>query len=307
MPDGTLDIEGQIPIEASASPALPKTGRRASKKKAGKHRVVKSNSGEKRSHAQSTIAFPYHDLDSAVAMAQAMIGNGGGVALSRDQLAGVTGLSARSGNFVLKLATARLFGLVTINQGKYQLTNLGFEVVNSDERVRRAARARAFLTVPLYQRVYEEFRGKQLPPRPHGLEQALVRFGVVLKQRAPARLAFDKSAKQAGFFDNGNDRLVEPIIAVGAPTVDHARPFVAPIEANPHDKSPGASRRPENDERDLHPFIQGLLDTLPEPETNWAIEGRSKWLQTAANIFDLIYKGDGSITVTAKKSASDEG
>jgi hypothetical protein len=47
----------------------------------------------------------------------------------------------------------------------------------------------------------------------------------------------------------------------------------------------------------LHPFIQGLLDSLPEPETNWAEEGRTKWLQAAANIFDLMYKGDASITV----------
>jgi hypothetical protein len=47
----------------------------------------------------------------------------------------------------------------------------------------------------------------------------------------------------------------------------------------------------------LHPFIQGLLDSLPEPETNWAEEGRTKWLQAAANIFDLMYKGDASISV----------
>src|SRR3546814_3404924 len=42
----------------------------------------------------------------------------------------------------------------------------------------------------------------------------------------------------------------------------------------------------------LHPFIRGLLDKLPEPETEWAMHGtagRIKWLQTAANIFDMIY------------------
>jgi hypothetical protein len=47
----------------------------------------------------------------------------------------------------------------------------------------------------------------------------------------------------------------------------------------------------------LHPFIQGLLQTLPEPETEWAVSARAKWLQTAANIFDLIYKGDGGIKI----------
>ena len=45
----------------------------------------------------------------------------------------------------------------------------------------------------------------------------------------------------------------------------------------------------------LHPFIQGLLDTLPAPDTNLTVEGRAKWLQAAANIFDLIYKDSGEI------------
>jgi hypothetical protein len=30
------------------------------------------------------------------------------------------------------------------------------------------------------------------------------------------------------------------------------------------------------------------------------MDGRAKWLQAAANIFDLIYKGDGTITINAK-------
>jgi hypothetical protein len=45
--------------------------------------------------------------------------------------------------------------------------------------------------------------------------------------------------------------------------------------------------------------VQGLLDSLPEPETNWTVDGRAKWLQAAANIFDLMYKGSGEITVKA--------
>jgi hypothetical protein len=54
----------------------------------------------------------------------------------------------------------------------------------------------------------------------------------------------------------------------------------------------------------LHPFIQGLLDTLPEPGTNWAVEGRAKWLQAAGNIFDLMYKGDGEITVKVEQNTA---
>jgi hypothetical protein len=40
---------------------------------------------------------------------------------------------------------------------------------------------------------------------------------------------------------------------------------------------------------EYHPFIKGLLDKLPTPETPWPKEARKKWLQTAINIFDLMY------------------
>jgi hypothetical protein len=36
---------------------------------------------------------------------------------------------------------------------------------------------------------------------------------------------------------------------------------------------------------------------LPKTETEWAVSARVKWLQTAANVFDLIYKGDGGIKI----------
>lgn len=38
-----------------------------------------------------------------------------------------------------------------------------------------------------------------------------------------------------------------------------------------------------------HPLIEGLFSKLPQPETEWSLQSRQKWLQTAANIFDLMY------------------
>lgn len=51
----------------------------------------------------------------------------------------------------------------------------------------------------------------------------------------------------------------------------------------------------------LHPFIEGLLKTLPAPETEWSSSDQAKWLQTAASIFGLIYKSDGSVIVAVKE------
>lgn len=264
--------------------------------KAKKTTRAKVKAKAKAERGQSSISFPYMDLEAAISVARSML-SGGGVALSRDQLAGVMNLVAASGNFVQKVATARIFGLVTFNGGKYELSNLGFSIVDSDDKRQKAARAEAFLNVPLYKRAYDEFRGKQLPPRPHGLEQAFVRFGVAVKQKTNARLAFDKSATQAGFYPNGPDRLIEPII--GSSSRSDFRPNPNDDVGNQYEVEVAPVPKTEPAGSDLHPFIQGLLDTLPEPQTNWAVEGRAKWLMAAANIFDLIYKGSGEIKISA--------
>jgi hypothetical protein len=38
-----------------------------------------------------------------------------------------------------------------------------------------------------------------------------------------------------------------------------------------------------------HPLIEGLFSKLPEPEMQWPLAARQKWLQTAASIFELMY------------------
>ena len=53
---------------------------------------------------------------------------------------------------------------------------------------------------------------------------------------------------------------------------------------------------------DLDPFIVGLLRTLPTAGDEWDLAGRIKWLTTAANIFDLIYKGEGGIVVSSARA-----
>lgn len=156
----------------------------------------------------SNISFPYSDVGDGVKVAEGLL-KGGGTALSRDQLAAAMGQTPGSGSFNTKVNTARIFGVMETTGGKYQLTELGFEIVDPDRQ--RDALITAFLNVPLYRRVYEEFRGKRLPPRPHGLERAFVTFGVAPKQTQKARLAFEKSARLAGFYPGGDeDRLVMP-------------------------------------------------------------------------------------------------
>jgi hypothetical protein len=53
----------------------------------------------------------------------------------------------------------------------------------------------------------------------------------------------------------------------------------------------GSPRRPEGRiPSDLHPFFRGLLETLPEIGADWATAEREQWLETARNIFGLLYR-----------------
>ncbi|CAN7291523.1 DUF5343 domain-containing protein [Bosea sp. LjRoot237] len=49
-----------------------------------------------------------------------------------------------------------------------------------------------------------------------------------------------------------------------------------------------------------HPFVQGLLDEIPETEkfSEWSVEDQAEWLRAAAGIFKLLSKSKGRITIS---------
>lgn len=260
----------------------------------------KPEEGQKRTRELSTIGFPYGDLEDAITVAAALL-SAGGVPCEPDQLASAMKHTPSSGSFRQKIATARMFGLIETVQNKYQLTSLGFAITDAGRQ--KAARADAFLGVPLYRKVYDTFRNQQLPPRPSGLERTFVGFGVGQKQAANARVAFDNSAQQAGFFENGRDRLIRPPVAglsnSASESIDQSSVDAAPFQQEARDRPAYRSGSNGGSGGGRHPFIEGLLERLPEPDTVWSIEGRAAWLEAAASVFKLIYQGDGRITITA--------
>lgn len=251
---------------------------------------------------QSTIQFPYVHYEDALSVARA-IHDVGGVPLTKDQL-----LAAMKdkGSFPAKLGGARQFGLVEPANGKYQLTQLAYSALDPDESRQRPAKASAFLHVPLFQKVYNEFRGRQLPPRPLGLENAFVGFGVAPKQKANARIAFDRSAKQCGFFPNEQqDRLVAPILGNSPDTISTSTSFIN----SPSPDNDGNSGRPAysatiqtpvNAEGAatpsfaakllIEPLIRGMVERMPGVGEKWEMEKRRRWLQTFASNLELIYE-----------------
>jgi hypothetical protein len=159
--------------------------------------------------------------------------------------------------------------------------------------VRGAQKISAFLNIPLYRKVYDKYRGNQLPPRPHGLEQAFIQFGVPPKQGANARYAFDRSAQQAGFFENSRDRLVEPI--VGTPTYRKALETESPVDQEQSERDHGAPGILAGwDGPELDPLILALLRKIPEPTEPWSLASRARWLRTfAMNLTQIYQPGEG--------------
>jgi hypothetical protein len=243
--------------------------------------------------AQSRIQFPYMDLDAAIDVARKMRDRGGSTAFTKDQIAAALGHSVTSGAFATKMHAARMFGVVEAGAGRFKVTQLGFDAVDPDEARASAARVEAFLRVPLYKRTYEEYRGKTLPSRPHGLERVFVEFGVAPKRGGNARLAFERSARQAGFYEHGDDRLVAPIVSSAeTPRTAELAATIEPITS----KATAVTYASVLKGPGRHHLIEGLFQELPDPGVKWGTTERARWLRLAASVFDVLYPADDGKT-----------
>jgi hypothetical protein len=243
---------------------------------------------EKAERGRSRIEWPYYSLDEASKLAKGIFDLGGNCQI--DQLAGHLSQTATGGGFRLKVQAARTFGLVNSAQGQLTLTDLGSEIVDPDGD--RQAKADAFMRVPLYSAIYEQFKGKTLPGI-IGLENAMVHLGVAIKQKDKARQAFLRSAKEAGFFAFGASKLVFPIFPVPIHERTPKETQGPESSASPTLQATGSGKSVNGSEGagGLDPLIQGLLNKLPDPSIPWTLEGRRKWLQLALGILDVMYTG----------------
>jgi len=234
---------------------------------------------------RSTIQFPYLALDEAVMIAKGVHVVGGN-SCQVDQLAAHLQQKSDAPKFRQKLGTSKMFGLISYASGTVALTPLGSRVCDPHQEA--AAKAEAFMLIPLYKQVYEQFKGGNLPPV-SGLENAMANMGVAPKQKSNARQVFQRSAMQAGYFAYGQNRLVPPSFKnAGAPASAEITPPA--ITTKPPENSAGKNGGGDDgDGGKRHKLIDGLIQKLPEAETDWALEARKKWLQAAINIFDLIY------------------
>lgn len=235
---------------------------------------------EPQTRQRSKISFPYMDLKAAVDMATAIHNHVGVRECSDDQLGPWTGQSHKSSTFRVQIYTARIFGILEGEGSRHKLSQLGRAIVDPNQA--REAKARAFLNVPLYQAIYEKYRGGVLPPAA-ALQRDMVDLGVAEKQKDRARLVFERSADQAGFLEHGRDRLVMPGVRADSDS------------PGPKDRPGGGGGGNGGDDGrtkmpDVDPIITGLLARLPKAGAVWPEPERDLWLQLLKGSFQLIYK-----------------
>ena len=237
--------------------------------------------------------FPYLDLDNSVEIAQ-KVRVVGGDECEWNQLATKLSVAGDGGGFRMRLLSAKTYGLLTYERGTIYLTDLG--IAASDPQREKRARYDAFMYVALYKQLFDRLNGQPLPP-PAALERMIEQLGVAPKQKDKARQVFMRSAKQAGLFELASDRLSTPPSGTtrtqGSSTSESSRSGQSGFPASSgYSGYSGGSGGADGPSQGLHPFIEGLLRTLPAPDSNWPAPARQKWLQAAGNIFDLIYRDD---------------
>jgi hypothetical protein len=167
---------------------------------------------------RSGVRFATYALADCLTVAKAIHEQGGGTATLEQLAAFLNYAGTNNGAFLARLASARSFGLIQRYGDKHILTQLARTILMPVyDWEAKEAMVQAFLNVELFSKVYEEYKGKELPPEA-GLKNALQSmFGVAPARVDRAYRALMDSAEEAGFFATRGTRthLIVPTIQKG--------------------------------------------------------------------------------------------
>ena len=257
---------------------------------------VANPQGEEARPTQSRTQFPYYDLADAAKVAEAIHFKAGGEC-DRNQLGAFLGhKSVKSGAFLSRIAAAKLFGLIAKSHRGFRITARGKAIVApvtpQDESDARVA---AFLSVPLFQAVFERFEGSDIPNR-IGLENLFATaHGVVKSRRTPTVRIMLRSAEYAGLFDTaGTSKMIRPVRVAEQPPADvPTQDSDGRIPAQGSGKGSG-TETPEKaggdqDVGSIDPALSGLLQRLPPGGTSMSKSKRDQLVKAFTSVVEFIY------------------
>ena len=258
--------------------------------------VKEVKDGDARSSiGRSGITSPYFDLSASISVAQAIQQQGGGTA-SPDQLAHWLGYkSTSSGTYGTRTSAAsKHFGLIDISGDIIVITERAKTILSPvmpEDAI--SSKAEAFLAVPLFAKVYEQFRGSQLPPEV-GLKNLFLNTYKVLPDRvAQAVRVFLNSAEQAGFFSTSGDRsrLIKPVVSQSS--------MQPQSHQEPSDNSPPKIETPTHERHrtgggdggagGVDTAIIGLLRKLPAQGESWTTAEQKRFLTAFTHTIQFLY------------------
>jgi hypothetical protein len=260
--------------------------------KSGDEEVEKATRGP---GPKSGTPYAYFDLNDSLEVARAVHDRGGG-SCARDLVAVALGYSTtKSGAFVSRIYAAKAFGLITIAGDSIATTERAISILHpvmeSDEIV---GRRDAFLAVPLFQKVYEKYKGGPLPQE-SGLKNLLkTEYGIVEDRIKPALRVMLASAEQAGFFAaaGNKSRMIAPtgIVHTGVGKLD-ALPSKLEGEGQPErSKQQSTSSGGGGDgSGSVHPALIAMLRELPRSGSVWQKSKKELFMIAFRSIIDVVY------------------
>lgn len=169
---------------------------------------------------RSEYAAPRNTLADSVLVAKLIHERSGGASTLEELASYLNYSGTNNGAFKARIYAARQFGLVEKSGDKFVITQLAQSILMPHYNwMPREALVQAFLNIELFKRVYEAYKGKQLPPD-FGLKNALkTQFGVAPNHVERTLYVLINSADTAGFFSTragARTHLIIPTINKGS-------------------------------------------------------------------------------------------
>jgi hypothetical protein len=169
---------------------------------------------------QRGTAFPGFSLAVCVVAIKDLMNHGGQA--TPDHLATYLGYrSTNNGAYLTKVGACRQFGVLDKTGPVFVPTALGQRILHPVyPQDAQAALVEAFMNCDLFRRVYEDFKGKELPPE-FGMKNALRNIYAVKPERVnDCYRILMESAETAGFFTTragARTHLIMPMVQAAAP------------------------------------------------------------------------------------------
>lgn len=256
--------------------------------------------GDAPKRGRSGTASPYFDLDTSIKVAEAIYVTGGGSCSSDQLVHWLNYKTLRSGTYLTRIAAARQFGLIETSGDRHAVTERGMRIVAPVLDTDAAqAKVDAFMSVDLFSKVFQRFRGSTLPGDV-GLKNLFASkdYAILPDRIDGAMRVLLNSADQAGFLQGSGDqrRLVMPIIAAVTSTKTQApvEEEKAPAPASTEKARGGSSHVGFEHTGGVHSAIVGLLRELPPPGTPWPSAKKQRFLTAFQSTIDFIYPEEDS-------------